>query len=66
MEKVNQNVSNIRPILERTRTGIHSGNNEHNQFTSYVKVPPDESGCRSVTLDITPFAERMHIARGPC
>lgn len=34
--------------------------------TSYVNVPPEESGWRSVTLDITPFAERMHIARGPC
>lgn len=35
-------------------------------LTSYVNVPPEESGWRSVTLEITPLAERMHIARGPC
>lgn len=29
---------------------------------SYVKVPPDESGCRRVTLEIAPLAERMHMA----
>lgn len=34
--------------------------------TSYVKVPPEESGCRRVTFEITPFAERIQIARGPC
>lgn len=34
--------------------------------TSYVNVPPEESGRRSVTLDMMPFAERMHTARGPC
>ena len=34
--------------------------------TSYVKVPPEESGCRRVTFEITPLADRMQIARGPC
>lgn len=34
--------------------------------TSYVKVPPEESGWRSVTLDMAPFADRMQIAPGPC
>lgn len=34
--------------------------------TSYVRVPPEEVGWRSVTLEIVPFAERMHIARAPC
>lgn len=34
--------------------------------TSYVKVPPEESGWRRVTFEITPLADKMQIARGPC
>lgn len=34
--------------------------------TSYVSVPPEESGWRIVTFEIAPFAEMMQIDRGPC
>jgi len=34
--------------------------------TSYVTVPPDVEGWRSVTVDTAPLADKMHIALGPC
>lgn len=33
---------------------------------SYVTVPPDIVGWRSVTLQMAPLAERIHTVRGPC
>lgn len=37
-------------------------NHEH---ASYVKIPPEEPGCRIVTFETAPLAERTHIPRGP-
>lgn len=32
---------------------------------SYVRIPPDEPGCRIVTLETAPLADRTQIPRGP-
>lgn len=34
--------------------------------TSYVTVPPEVAGWRSVTLQMAPFAESIQTVRGPC
>lgn len=46
---------------------VHIFHNRHGiELTSYVKVLPEEVDWRSVTFEIVPVAERMHIARDPC
>lgn len=34
--------------------------------TSYVTVPPEDDGCRRVTVETAPLADNTHIALGPC
>ena len=34
--------------------------------TSYVTVPPEVDGCRSVTVETAPLADKIHTALGPC
>lgn len=34
--------------------------------TSYVTVPPEVVGCRRVTVETDPLADKMHKALGLC
>ena len=36
------------------------------EYTSYVTIPPEVAGWRSVAVHRAPFAEIMHVVRGPC
>jgi len=36
------------------------------EHTSYVTMPPEVAGCRSVAVHRAPFAEIIHVVRGPC
>jgi hypothetical protein len=48
--------------LAQVKSRLESNRNR----TSYVTAPPEIDVCRSVTLEIAPFADRMHTPRGPC
>nr|ACL52488.1 unknown [Zea mays] len=58
------------PVLLRVSPSSASKNEPEREsiskWPSYVTIPPEVAGCRSVAVHRAPFAEIMHVVRGPC